>query len=81
MHESGDTSNLGFTYRVRKNGDVEILHRGRLATTLRGNDAEDFKQEAGEEDSAEAQQLMARVTGNYKHGNERLAAAHPRNRR
>jgi hypothetical protein len=74
-------SHLGFTYRVRKNGDVEVFHHGRLAATLRGHDAEDFKQEAGEETSDEAQQLMARVTGNYKHGNERLAGAHPRNRR
>jgi hypothetical protein len=24
---------------------------------------------------------MARVTGNYKHGNERAASQHPRNRR
>lgn len=64
-----------------KNGEVEIYHLGRLASTLRGNDAEDFKQEAGVEGSAEAQQLMARVTGNYKHGNERKASEHPRNRR
>ena len=27
---------LGFTYKARKNGEVEILHRGRRATTLRG---------------------------------------------
>jgi hypothetical protein len=72
---------LGFTYRVRKNGDVEIIHRGRLAATLRGSEAEDFRQEAPDESSAEAQQLMARVTGNYKHGNERAASQHPRNRR
>jgi len=72
---------LGFTYRVRNSGDVEIFHRGRLAATLRGDVAQDFKQEAGEEGSAEAQQLMARVTGNYKRGNERKAMEHPRNRR
>jgi hypothetical protein len=81
MQDPADSHDLGFTYRLRKNGDVEIFHRGRLASTLRGNDAEDFKQEAGEESSAEAQQLMARVTGNYKHGNERKASQHPRNRR
>ncbi len=81
MQEPANASTLGFTYRVRKNGEVEIFHRGRLASTLRGNDAEGFRQEAGEEGSPEAQQLMARVTGNYKHGNERLAGAHPRNRR
>ena len=73
---------LGFTFRKRKNGDVEILHHGRLASTLRGRDAQDFLSEldAGTHDD-DAQQLMARVTGNYKHGNERKASQHPRNRR
>ena len=81
MQSSSASHDLGFTYRVRKNGEVEIFHRGRLATTLRGNEAADFKQEVQDEASAEAQQLMARVTGNYKHGNERAAGQHPRNRR
>ena len=72
---------LGFTYRVRKSGEVEIFHSGRLASTLRGHDAEDFKQEASIEHSAEAQQLMARITGKCKHGNERKAGEHHRNRR
>jgi hypothetical protein len=81
MQAPTEPSNLGFTYRIRKCGEVEIFHRGRLASTLRGNDAEDFKQEVGDKDSAQAQQLMARVTGHYKHGNERLASSHPRNRR
>ena len=74
-------SDLGFTYRSRKSGDVEILHHGRVATTLRGRDAEDFLAEAPDATSAEAQQLMARITGNYKRGNERLASQHARNRR
>ena len=81
MQTPPKSHDLGFTYRIRKNGDVEILHHGRLASTLRGTDAEDFKQEAQDQASAEAQQLMARVTGNYRHGNERLASQHPRNRR
>lgn len=74
-------NDLGFTYRRRKNDDLEILHLGRLASTLRGQDARDFiaELEIGSED--DAQQLMARITGNYKRGNERLASQHPRNRR
>ena len=72
---------LGFTYRTRKKGDIEILHRGRLASTLRSNDAKEFLSEVEASADADAQQLMARVTGNYKHGNERLASQHPRNRR
>lgn len=72
---------LGFSFRRRKNGDVEILHFGRLAATLRGRDADVFVADAGGGASAEAQQLMARLTGNFKRGNERLASRHPRNRR
>jgi hypothetical protein len=34
-------------------------------------------EEVGEGDG---QELMARLTGNYKRGNERLARQHPRNR-
>jgi hypothetical protein len=81
MHDSFEAHDLGFTYRIRKNGEVTILHNGRPASTLRGADAEDFTQEVGEAGSAAAQQLMARVTGNYKRGNERTASEHPRNRR
>lgn len=72
---------LGFTWRRRKNGDVEILQRGRLASTLRANDAADFLSEANGSELIDLQPLMARVTGNYKHGNERLASEHPRNKR
>ncbi len=69
-----------FTFRVRKNQEIEILHHGRLASTLRGNDAIDFLSEVESGSEDDAQQLMARITGNYKHGNERLASQHPRNK-
>jgi hypothetical protein len=68
----------GFTYLVRKNGDVEVLHRGRLATVLRGAAAARFLVDVENDDP---QELMARLTGNYKHGNERTARNHPRNLR
>lgn len=71
---------LGFRYRVRKSGEVEILHHGRLATLLRGRAAAAFLTSA-ETGFAAAQQAMARATGNYKRGNERTAGAHVRNRR
>jgi len=78
--DSTSEPDLGFTHRARKNGDVEILHHGRLATTLRAREAADFLAEIEGCSRADAQQLMARLTGNYKRGNERLAAGHPRNR-
>lgn len=77
----GGDADLGFRYRRRKSGDLEVLHHGRLAATLRGPDAAEFQAELLRCGDAEQQQLMARLTGNYKHGNERTAAQHPRNRR
>ncbi len=71
---------LGFTFTI-KSGEVSIFHRNKKATTLRATKAVDFIQEADELSFAEMQQLMARLTGNYKHGNERTAKNHPRNRR
>jgi hypothetical protein len=68
----------GFSYRVRKNGDVEVLHHGRPAAVLRGVAAARFLADV---ESDDPQELMARLTGNYKHGNERTASNHPRNRR
>ena len=77
----GEPGDLGFRHRVGKSGAVEIRHHGRLAATLRGADAVDFVGDVDAGGFADGQQLMARVTGHYKHGNERLAASHPRNRR
>ena len=68
----------GFTYRPRKNGDIELLHNGRPAGVLRGAAAARFLIDV---EHADPQELMARLTGHYKHGNERLAKNHPRNRR
>jgi hypothetical protein len=67
----------GFDHRLRKNGDVELLHHGRPAAVLRGAAAARFLIDVGLEDP---QELMARITGNYKRGNERTAKKHPRNR-
>ncbi|HSM43454.1 MAG TPA: hypothetical protein VK969_00400 [Acidimicrobiia bacterium] len=59
---------IGFDYSVRKNGEVVISHHGRQATVLRGSRAAKFLADVGRRDP---QQVMARVTGNYKRGNER----------
>ena len=58
----------GFVFTVR--GDrVEIRHEGRLAATLRKTAALKFLDDVQHNDP---QHVMARVTGNYKRGNERL---------
>jgi hypothetical protein len=69
----------GFAHAVRKSGEVVVTHHGRTAAVLRGRAAERFL--ADLERSDDAQLVMARVTGNYRRGNERTAAQHQRNRR
>lgn len=66
----------GFDYQDR-GGTVHITHHGRHATTLRGQRAAEFLARVEREDP---QELMARLTGNYRRGNERVAKQHPRNR-
>lgn len=66
----------GFTYAVRGT-EVVISHHGKKATVLRGQQAQAFLEDV---ESGDDQELMARVTGNYRRGNERAARQHPRNR-
>ncbi len=75
------SDDLGFRFRVAKNGEVQISRSGKIVTTLRGHDAIDFCAEANSADEVVQQHLMARLTGNYKRGNERKAIDHPRNQR
>jgi hypothetical protein len=66
----------GFEY-VEQGDDVVVLHHGRRATVLRGRRARAFLEDV---EGGDPQELMARVTGNYRRGNERRAGQHPRNR-
>jgi hypothetical protein len=71
---------LAFSFRAAKGGDVTILRGGSAVTLLRGDAARRFLADMRDASFAEQQQAMARLTGNYKRGNERVAARHPRNR-
>jgi len=67
----------GFRFVQRDDGTVIVTHEGRRAATLRGSRAAAFLSEVA---AGDAQLVMARWTGNYKRGNERVAGEHPRNR-
>ena len=60
-----------FGWSLAKNGVVSIRWRGRVVTTLRGGDAARFQTRIAATDAAGAQMVMAKVTGNFKRGNER----------
>ncbi len=71
----------GFTWARRGDGEVVITHHGTVAGVLRGAAAATFLARVAGLSDTDAQHLMARRTGNYRRGNERAAASHPRRRR
>ena len=67
----------GFDWSELPDGSIRITHHGKPATTLRGGRAAEFLADVEDDDP---QELMARLTGNYKRGNERMGKNHPRNK-
>lgn len=74
----GSDEDLGFSYRASKSGAVVILCDGRVVTELRHDAAREFLADVDGACFEEEQMLMARTTGNYKHGNECEPRQHPR---
>jgi hypothetical protein len=71
-------ASMPFSYATRADGSIVISYRTAPVTILRGRSAERFATRVAGADATAAQQLMARVTGNFKHGNERLGKRSPR---
>lgn len=60
-----------FSFRAAKDGRVMIAYHGKQVTVLSGKDAERFLSRIDGADAMQAQLIMAKVTGHFKHGNER----------
>jgi hypothetical protein len=60
-----------FSYREIKSGQVLLYWKGRHIKTLSRIEAGRFLDKINQADSREALLLMAKVTGNFKRGNER----------
>ena len=60
-----------FTYKITKDNKVFILYNGKQVITLNKNKAEEFIERIKNKDGKEAQLIMAKATGHFKHGNER----------
>jgi len=59
-----------FTFKITKDKKVFISWFGKHVTTLKGNKADNFITSMKNIEKKEAQLLMAKVTGHFKHGNE-----------
>ncbi|MEM8536095.1 MAG: hypothetical protein AAGF95_35045 [Chloroflexota bacterium] len=60
-----------FSYQESKDGKVFLFWHGKLVKTLRGKEAHKFLSRISGLGHHEAQLVMAKVTGNFKRGNER----------
>jgi hypothetical protein len=71
VDKHGKLEEQPFTFRATKDGKVFIHWHGQQIMILKGKSAEKFMSSIAQADSHQAQLLMARVTGHFKHGNER----------
>jgi hypothetical protein len=60
-----------FSYRVTKDRRVFLFWHGKHVKTLKGSAAQKFLQDIVNVDEEGMQLVMAKVTGNFKRGNER----------
>ncbi|KAB3530004.1 hypothetical protein [Alkaliphilus serpentinus] len=60
-----------FTFRVTKDNKVFIYWYDKQVMILKGKDSEKFLARVSSADNREAQLIMAKITGNFKRGNEK----------
>jgi hypothetical protein len=62
-----------FSYLATKSGLVQISYKGKTVTTLSGRNSSRFLAKVSSADSQSAQLAMAKATGHFKHGSERVS--------
>lgn len=60
-----------FSYKILKDNKVFIFWHGKQVMVLKGKESEKFLSKIKNADSLEAQLIMAKITGNFKRGNEK----------
>lgn len=71
MDERDPLADEPFWYVGRSDGSIVVHYRAAPVTVLRGQAANRFRTRVAGADARAAQQLMARVTGNFKRRTER----------
>ncbi len=60
-----------FSYKITKDNKIFIYWNGKQASILKGKESEQFLLKIQDKDIKEVQLIMAKVTGNFKRGNEK----------
>jgi hypothetical protein len=66
-----DQDDQVFSFRDTKDGTVFLFWQGKKVMTLKGEGAKRFLARVDGASAEQAQLVMAKVTGNFKRGNER----------
>ena len=60
-----------FSYKITKDNKVFLYWHGKQVSMLRGKESERFIAKVNNANTKEAQLIMAKLTGNFKRGNEK----------
>jgi len=69
--KSNPLEEMPFNYTQYKNGTISISFEGKEITTLKGKAAQKCSSRLELANEMETQMILAKVTGNFKRGNER----------
>lgn len=69
-----------FSYRINKDNKVFIYFYNKQIKILKYKESEKFIRRIEKADEQEAQLIMAKITGNFKRGNEKLAKSNNKHR-
>ena len=71
VDQRGKLEETPFSYCASKDGTVFLEYRGRVVKTLRDRAAQTFLERIENLEPFGVQLVLAKLTGNFKHGNER----------
>ena len=71
VEELNTRDDLGFSFVLHKSGKLDILHHANVVTHFNTQKGKKVAVQLQGRSFKEQQVLMARLTGNYKRGNER----------
>jgi hypothetical protein len=71
IDKRGELEKEPFSYRATKDGLVFLEFHRATVKTIAGENAKKFLKRADSLDGLEIQLVLAKLTGNFKHGNEK----------
>ena len=71
IKQEGTFTEEVFSYKTHKDNKIFIFWHGKQVMILKGKDSEKFISRISGADFQESQLIMAKITGNFKRGNEK----------